>query len=93
VPEQDGSPEDSYDPMRQFAELAGDVRDPYPMFAGIRADSPVTEAHFGPEPDGTSRLDQKAPPTTSLFTLRPVSSGVAQALAPTEQIWHNFVQC
>ena len=23
--------------MRQFAELAGDVRDPYPMLAGIRA--------------------------------------------------------
>jgi hypothetical protein len=29
-------PEAGYDPMRQFAELAGDVRDPYPMFAGIR---------------------------------------------------------
>lgn len=40
----------SYDPMRQFAELAGDVRDPYPMFAGIRADSPVLEVHFDPRP-------------------------------------------
>lgn len=50
-----GSPEDGYDPMRQVAELAGDVRDPYPMFADIRADSPVMEVHFGPEPDGRSR--------------------------------------
>ena len=33
----DGSAEAGYDPMRQFSELAGDVRDPYPMFAGIRA--------------------------------------------------------
>ena len=40
----------SYDPMRQFAELAGDIRDPYPMFAGIRADSPVLEVHFDPRP-------------------------------------------
>src|SRR5579862_975144 len=44
--QQDGSPEDSYDPVWQFAELAGDVRDPYPMFAGIRADTPVLEVHF-----------------------------------------------
>jgi cytochrome P450 len=33
--------------MRQFAELAGDVRDPYPMLAGIRADTPVLQVHFG----------------------------------------------
>ena len=66
---QDGSAEDGYDPMRQFAELAGDVRDPYPMFAGIRADSPVMEVHFGPESSGTARLDQKAPRMTSLFTV------------------------
>ena len=37
----DDSSEASYDPMAQFAELAGDVRDPYPMFAGIRAETPV----------------------------------------------------
>ncbi len=36
-------PEAGYDPMRQFAELAGDVRDPYPMMAEIRADRPVLE--------------------------------------------------
>ena len=48
----DDSPEASYDPMAQFAELAGDVRDPYPMFAGIRADTPVMEVHFGAGPGG-----------------------------------------
>ena len=69
TPGQDGSAEDGYDPMRQFAELAGDVRDPYPMFAGIRADSPVMEVHFGPEPGDTTRLDRKAPRMTSLFTV------------------------
>jgi cytochrome P450 len=65
----DDSPEASYDPMWQFAELAGDVRDPYPMFAGIRADTPVMEVHFGSRPGGRSRLDEKAPRVTSLFTV------------------------
>src|SRR5579864_1089380 len=66
---QDGSPEESYDPMRQFAELAGDVRDPYPMFAGIRADTPVLEVHFGARSGGGSRLEQRATRMTSLFTV------------------------
>src|SRR5579862_7192374 len=63
---QDDSPADSYDPMWQFAELAGDVRDPYPMFAGIRADTPVLEVHFGPRPGGGS---QRSPRMSSLFTV------------------------
>src|SRR5262249_53618791 len=50
--EQDGSDEASYDPMRQFAELAGDVRDPYPMFAGIRAETPVLHVELGGGPGG-----------------------------------------
>jgi cytochrome P450 len=67
--QQDGPPEEGYNPMRHFAELAGDVRDPYPMFAGIRADTPVMEVHFGPRPGGRSRMDPKAPRVTSLFTV------------------------
>ena len=59
----------SYDPMRQFAELAGDVRDPYPMLAGIRADSPVLQVDFGPRSGHRSRLDPKAPRVPSLFTV------------------------
>jgi cytochrome P450 len=55
--------------MRQFAELAGDVRDPYPMLAGIRADTPVMEVQFGPRSGGGSRPDQQAPRMTSLFTV------------------------
>jgi cytochrome P450 len=55
--------------MRQFAELAGDVRDPYPMFAGIREGSPVLEVHYGAGPAGRSGLDPKAPRAPSLFTV------------------------
>ena len=55
--------------MRQFAELAGDVRDPYPMFAGIRADSPVLRVDYGPQSGLGSRLDRKTPRVTSLFTV------------------------
>ena len=55
--------------MRQFAELAGDVRDPYPMFAGIRESIPVMEVHYGPGPGSRSTLDPKAPRVPSLFTV------------------------
>jgi cytochrome P450 len=67
--EQDGSPKASYDPMAQFAELAGDVRDPYPMFDGIRADSPVLHVELGAGSSGRYRHDEKAPRLTSLFTV------------------------
>lgn len=64
-----GSPSASYDPLRQFAELAGDVRDPYPMLAGVRADSPVLRVDYGPGSGRRSRLDPKAPLVPSLFTV------------------------
>ena len=60
--------EASYDPMRQFAELAGDVRDPYPMFAEIRAGSPVMQVHQGTQP-GRHQPDGKAPKMPPLFTV------------------------
>jgi cytochrome P450 len=59
----------SYDPMRQFAEVAGDVRDPYPMLAGIREDTPVLHVDFGTGSGGRYRHDQEAPRITSLFTV------------------------
>ena len=62
------SGEAGYDPMRQFAELAGDVRDPYPMFAGIRAETPVLHVEVGGG-SGRYRHDEKAPRITSLFTV------------------------
>jgi cytochrome P450 len=65
--EQDGSAEASYDPMRQFAEIAGDVRDPYPMFAGIRADTPVLHVELGT--GSRYRHDEKAPRISSLYTV------------------------
>ncbi len=69
APGRDDSPAASYDPMRQFAELAGDVRDPYPMLAGIRADSPVLQVHYGTGSGRGSQLDPKAPRVPSLFTV------------------------
>jgi cytochrome P450 len=62
------SDEAGYDPMRQFAELAGDVRDPYPMFAGIRAETPVLHVEVGGGA-GRYRHDEQAPRITSLFTV------------------------
>jgi cytochrome P450 len=62
------SGEAGYDPLRQFAELAGDVRDPYPMFAGIRAETPVLHVEVGGG-SGRYRHDEKAPRITSLFTV------------------------
>jgi cytochrome P450 len=54
--------------MRQFSELAGDVRDPYPMMAEIRAGSPVLEVNMGARP-GRYRHDEKAPKIPTLFTV------------------------
>jgi hypothetical protein len=68
APEQEGSAESDYDPMRQFSELAGDVRDPYPMLAELRAGSPVIQVHHG-SGTGRYRPDEKAPRLPSLFTV------------------------
>jgi cytochrome P450 len=54
--------------MRQFSELAGDVRDPYPMFAEIRAASPVMQVNLGARP-GQRRLDDRAPKIPTLFSV------------------------
>ncbi len=51
APRHEASSEPGYDPMRQFSELAGDVRDPYPMFAEIRAASPVIPINLRARPD------------------------------------------
>ena len=55
----------SYDPMRQFAELAGDVRDPYPMLAGIRGTRRSCMSTSAPGPaagtDTTKRLRGSRP--------------------------------
>jgi cytochrome P450 len=59
--------ESGYDPMRQFSELAGDVRDPYPMMAAVRANSPVLEVSLGGP--GRYRHDEKAPPITTLYSV------------------------
>jgi cytochrome P450 len=56
------------DPMRQFSELAGDVRDPYPMFAEIRAGSPVMEVNFAAR-GNRRRPDENAPKMPQLFTV------------------------
>src|SRR5580700_6028537 len=67
-PGPEDSPAASYDPMRQFTELAGDVRDPYPMMAEIRAGSPVLQVSRGARP-GQYQNDDKAPRIGALFTV------------------------
>jgi cytochrome P450 len=69
TPGPDDSAAASYDPMRQFAELAGDIRDPYPMLAGVRADSPVLRVDYGAGSGRRTRVDPKAPLVPSLFTV------------------------
>ncbi len=64
----EGPAEAGYDPMRQFSELAGDVRDPYPMLAELRAAGPVTQVSLGGR-HGRYRLDPRAPRIPSLFTV------------------------
>jgi cytochrome P450 len=63
-----GAAEAGYDPMRQFAELAGDVRDPYPMLAELRAAGPVTQVSLGTR-HGRYRLDDRAPRIPSMVTV------------------------
>jgi cytochrome P450 len=60
--------------MRQFSELAGDVRDPYPLLAELRAGGPVTEISMSGR-HGRYRLDDKAPRIPSLFTVISHSCG------------------
>jgi cytochrome P450 len=64
----DGPEDAAYDPMAQFAELAGDVRDPYPMMAGIRADSPVLEVYLAAR-SGRYQHDRKAPDIPTLYSV------------------------
>lgn len=53
--------------MRQFAALAGDVRDPYPMLAQMRAASPVLQVSLGGRTG--RRPDAKAPPMPHVFSV------------------------
>jgi cytochrome P450 len=64
----EGPAEADYDPMQQFAELAGDVRDPYPMMAGIRAASPVLEINLAARPRRYQR-DEKAPKIPTVYSV------------------------
>jgi cytochrome P450 len=68
VSEREESPVPAYDPMRQFSELAGDVRDPYPMLADLRETTPVLQVSLEEE---TNQLqnDTKAPKLPPLFTV------------------------
>jgi cytochrome P450 len=68
VDEREDSPVPAYDPMRQFSELAGDVRDPYPMLADLRESTPVLPVSLEEE-TGQLANDAKAPKLPPLFTV------------------------
>src|SRR5258708_14996238 len=61
-------PVPAYDPMRQFSELAGDVRDPYPMLADLRETTPVLQVSLEQQ-TGQLLNDAKAPQLPLLFTV------------------------
>ncbi|HEX4657376.1 MAG TPA: cytochrome P450 [Streptosporangiaceae bacterium] len=68
VSEREDSPVPAYDPIRQFSELAGDVRDPYPMLADLRETTPVLQVSLE-EQTGQLLNDAKAPKLPLLFTV------------------------
>jgi cytochrome P450 len=68
APEREDSPVPGYDPMRQFSELAGDVRDPYPMLAGLRESTPVLQVNLE-ERTGQHHLYASGPALPPLFTV------------------------
>jgi cytochrome P450 len=66
APERDDSPDGGRDLMRQFYELAGDVRDPYPMLAEMRAACPVMRVDLD-QPG--QQWDEKAPTPPTMYTV------------------------
>jgi cytochrome P450 len=70
VPAHGVSDAPAYDPMRQFSQLAGDVRAPYPMLADLRETTLVLRV--GAEVLSAGQpADAKAPKLPSLFTVFP----------------------
>lgn len=59
--------EESYDPVEQFSQVAGDVRDPYPYLAEQREKQPVVKVMVG-EAMG-QKIDRNAPRLPQVFTV------------------------
>src|SRR5258708_30747046 len=68
VSEREESPVPAYDPMRQFSELAGDVRDSYPVLADLPEATPVLQVSLE-EQTNQLQNDAKAPKLPPLFTV------------------------
>jgi cytochrome P450 len=60
-------PAGTSDPMQQFVRLLGDVRDPYPMLAEMRANTPVTKVSLRTEM-GVNKQAQGPLPWPAVFT-------------------------
>ena len=58
---------ESFDPMRQFQEVAGDVRDPYPMLHGLREAGAVLNMTIGAE--AGQKVDPRAPKMPPVYTV------------------------
>jgi cytochrome P450 len=70
VPARDEPAVPAYDPMWQFTQLAGDVRDPYPMLADLRETTPVLRV--GDQVLAVQQpSDAEAPKPASLFSVFP----------------------
>jgi cytochrome P450 len=56
-----------FDPIQQFQEVAGDVRDPYPMLHELREQCPVMSVNVGREMGQT--IDSKAPELPPFYSV------------------------
>ena len=61
-------PADTSDPMQQFVRLLGDVRDPYPMLAEMRAKTPVIKTSLRTEM-GVNKQAQDLLPWPCVYTV------------------------
>lgn len=59
--------EPAFDPIRQFQEVAGDVRDPYPFFHAMREEAPASTMNVGAEMGQT--VDPNAPKLPPVTTV------------------------
>ena len=57
----------AFDPIQQFQEVAGDVRDPYPMLRDLREQCPVMDTNVGKTMG--QEYDSEAPPLPPFFSV------------------------
>jgi cytochrome P450 len=60
-------PDEAFNPLQQFDEVAGDIRDPYPILHAMREAGAIQDLHLGREMG--EKLDPKAPKMPKMYTV------------------------